>query len=110
MILVITKKATQEELQKMAEDFGGEYIKIVVDLQQEILAGGGERHVEAEQVLLEKGSKQKNLWGGGIDPKTKTIDYNSMINIRVSQNNPSRDILSPVLRKKFDEIVKKLLI
>lgn len=110
MILIIQKKATQEELEKMAEDFEGEYIKVVADIEREILAGGGERHVDAEQILLKDGSKQENLWGGGIDPKTKTSDYNSMINLRISQDNPSRDILSSDVRKKFDEIIKKLLI
>lgn len=110
MILVITKKATSEELKQMAEDFGGDYIKVVVDTEQEILAGGGERHFDAEQILLKNGSRQENLWGGGIDVKTKTIDYNSMINLRPRDDNNSRDILSLDIRKIFDAIVKKLLL
>lgn len=110
MTLIITKKATKEELQKMAEDFGGDYIKVVVDIERRILAGGGERHVDAEQVLLKDGSKQINLWGGGIDAKTKEIDYNSMINLRPSQGNPSRDVLSSDIQKDFDKIVKDLLL
>ncbi len=109
MIVILKKKATKEELEKMAEDFGGDYIKVVIDVEQEILAGGGERHVDAEQVLLEYGSQQKNLWGGGIDPKTKLIDYNSMINVRASMN-ASRDILSEEIRKRFDIIVQSLLL
>lgn len=109
MILVIKKKATEEELGKMAEDFGGDYIKVVVDVEKGVLAGGGERHVDAEQILLGEGSLQENLWGGGIDPKTKTTDYNSMINLRPSKN-PSRDILSEEIREKFDRIVKDLLL
>lgn len=110
MILIITKKATKEELEKMAEDFGGDYIKVVVDVEREILAGGGERHVDAEQLLLKDGSKQHNLWGGGLDPKTKQIDYNSMINLRPSQGNPSRDVLSSDIQKDFAKIVKDLLL
>lgn len=109
MILIIVKKATQNEIQKMAKDFDG-YIKVVVDIEQEILAGGGERHVDAEQKLLKFGSKQKNLWGGGLDLETKEIDYNSVINLRIVDNNPSRDILSFEIRKKFDKIVKQLLL
>ncbi len=110
MLLVITDHATKEEIEKMAEDFGGDYIKVVVDVEREILAGGGERHVDAEQVLLKDGSRQHNLWGGGIDPKTKQIDYNSMINLRPSDSNPSRDILSGATRKKFDIILKELML
>lgn len=107
MLLLIQKKALQEEIKKMARDYAG-YIKLTVDVEQEILAGGGERHFDGEQLLLREGSKQENLWGGGIDWETKEIDYNSIINLRPQQNNPSRDILSKDIRDKFDNIVKKL--
>lgn len=109
MIVIIRKKATEEELQKMAEDFSG-YIKVVVDIERGILAGGGKRHVDAEQLLLKDDSKQQNLWGGGFDLESQEIDYNSMINIRPAQGNMSRDIMFQEIREKFDEIVKKLLL
>jgi len=109
MLLTINKKATQGEIKKMAEDFDG-YIKVVVDLQLKILAGGGKRHVEGEQKLLNDGSKQQNLWGGGVDLETKEIDYNSIINLRPSEDNPSRDIMSSEIRKEFDRIVKDLIL
>lgn len=48
MLLTINKKATEEEIKKMAEDWDG-FIKVVIDIKQEILAGGGKRHVEGEQ-------------------------------------------------------------
>lgn len=109
MILVITKKATSEELKQMAEDLHG-YIKVVVDIERGILAGGGKKHMDTEQVLLENGSKQENLWGGGLDLESSEIDYNSMINIRPSQKNFSRDIMSESIRAEFDTIVKNLLV
>lgn len=109
MFLIIRKKAAPEEIAKMAQDYQG-YIKIVVDVERGILTGGGERHYEDEQLLLKDGSKQENLWGGGIDWDSKEIDYNSIINLRPSQNNPSRDILSQEVREKFDKIVKDLLL
>lgn len=109
MILIIDKKATDEQMKKMAEDFNNLYIKVCVDIERGILAGGGERHYDAEQMLLEDGSRQEAIWGGGIDAKTYEIDYNSMINIRPRQGNLSRDILDSTVRKKFDEIVRKLL-
>lgn len=110
MILILKKKVTREEINKVAEDFGGIYIKVVVDIDREILAAGGERHYDAEQMLLENGSRQEDLWGGGVDVKTCEIDYNSMINLRPKQDNSSRDILSSKIRQKFDKIVRKLLI
>lgn len=109
MLLIIKKRAMASEIQKMQEDFNG-YIKLVVDVEREILTGGGERHFEGEQKLLEDGSKQSNLWGGGIDWATKEVDYNSIINLRPNQDNPSRDIMSIGIRKKFDKIVKELLL
>ena len=108
MLLLIRKKATKKELDKLAKHFKG-YIKIVVDIEKEILAAGADRHFDEEKALLEEGSKQKDLWGGGYDLETKEIDYNSVINLRSSQDNPSRDILSQEVREKFDKIVKKLL-
>lgn len=107
MILIIRNKATKEEIKKMAEDFDG-YIKVVVDTEKGILAGGGKKHVDAEQMLLSDGSKQEYLWGGGYDLDTGDIDYNSMINIRPSWGNFSREIMSMDVRKDFDAIVKVL--
>jgi len=107
MLLFIRSHATPEEIQQMAEDFGG-YLKVVVDVQRNILVGGGKRHVDAEQMLLSDGSKQEDLWGGGWDSDTKEIDYNSMINLRPSQENPSRDILSVIVRDQFVRIIRSL--
>ena len=109
MNLIIRGKATKIELQQLAKHFDG-YIKIVVDVEKGILAGGADRHFDEEKVLLEDGSKQENLWGGGFDVQTKEIDYNSIINLRPNQENPSRDILSREVRQEFDNIVKKFLL
>ncbi|EKD62702.1 MAG: hypothetical protein ACD_52C00087G0006 [uncultured bacterium] len=109
MLLIIKKKATKDQIKNMAQDFDG-YIKVVVDVDQEMLAGGGQRHFEGEQKLLQEGSRQENLWGGGIDLESREIDYNSIINLRPNRNNPGRDIMSADIRKKFDMIVKELLL
>lgn len=108
MLLIITKKATKKEIQQVSEDLDG-YIKIVADVGRKMLTAGGLRHVEGEQKLLEDGSKQEDLWGGGLDLETNEIDYNSVINLRPSQKNPSRDILSEEVRIKFNDIVRSLL-
>lgn len=62
MLLIIRKKATDDEIKKMSEDYQG-YIKLVIDIERKILTGGGERHFDGEQLLLKNGSKQKNLLG-----------------------------------------------
>ena len=107
-IIIRDRKATQKQLDKMSYELGN-YVKVVVDVEKGILAGGGGMHYDEEQLLLEYGCEQKNLWGGGVDLITSEIDYNSMINIRPHEN-PSRDILSKDLRKKFKKVVKDLLL
>ncbi|KKQ74348.1 MAG: hypothetical protein US96_C0034G0009 [Candidatus Woesebacteria bacterium GW2011_GWB1_38_5b] len=108
MIIILKKRATKDDIKKMSEDFDG-YIKLVVDIEKEILAGGGERHFEAEQKLINDGSHQTSLWGGGLDWDTREIDSNSILNLRPGVN-PSRDILSEIIRKKFDKIVEDILL
>lgn len=109
IIILRDKKATKEQLDKMSYELDN-YIKVAVDVEKRILAGGGGMHYDEEQLLLEYGCQQKNLWGGGIDFTTNGIDYNSMINVRPSQDNPSREILSEEIRKKFKKIVEDLLL
>lgn len=108
-IILRDKKATKKELGEMSYELG-KYIKVVVDIEKGILAGGGSMHYDEERLLLEYGCEQKNLWGGGIDFTTNEVDYNSMINVRPNQENPSRDILSEEIRAKFKKIVEDLLL
>ena len=107
-VLTLTQKATPEEIKLVSEHFHG-FIKVVVDVENGILCAGADRHVDEEQELLKSGSKQSNLWGGGLDLESGEIDYNSMINLRPNQDNPSRDVMSKEIREKFDEIVTKIL-
>lgn len=109
MLLLIRKPATPEQIAEMAKDYDG-YIKVVIDIERGITTGGGRMHVDGEQALLAEGSKQKHLWGGGIDWETKEVDYNSMINLRPRDGNPSRDILSLEIRQQFDTIVQRSLL
>lgn len=108
MIIFLERKATKKQIKQLAEHFNG-YIKVVVDIEKKMLAGGTDRHFDQEQDLLRKGSKQEDLWGGGVDIETKEIDYNSIINLRPNQDNPSRDILSKDIRLKFNKIIRKLI-
>ncbi|MFZ5845325.1 MAG: DUF5674 family protein [Patescibacteria group bacterium] len=108
MLLILTKPATESQVAQMAEVFSG-YIKLVVDVDRRVLAGGGRRHYEGEQKLLELGANQHDLWGGGLDLISGEVDYNSIINLRPSDNNPSREILSVETREKFAKIVKRLI-
>ena len=104
-ILKIDNFPTEEEIQELSEEFGG-YIKLVADVDQEILYGGSRLHADIEKILIDSGSLQKNIWGGGIDLKFKTIECSAVANIR-PESNPSTEILDPIVREKFIKIVKK---
>ncbi len=105
MIVTTTAPYTREEIEKLKEQFGT-YIKTVIDMKQKICSAGCDRHFDSEQVLLESGSLQSDVWGGGVDLETKIIDYNSFINIRPADNNLSNEIQDGAIRdtyKKFTE-------
>lgn len=108
MIHILTQKIMSQQLREVSQDLE-DYIKFVVDIEQEILAAGGEKHVECEEALLKNGSKQSNLWGGGWDLETNELDFDSMINIRPTVGNSSREVLSQEIRDKMLKVVDKLL-
>ncbi|MDQ3098270.1 MAG: DUF5674 family protein [bacterium] len=108
MLIKLESKVTEEQLKEAAIDLDG-YVKFVVDLERNVMTIGGLRHVDGEQLLLDEGSKQYDLWGGGYDMQSGGIDYDSMINIRPRQDNPSRDVRSEEIRKKIDSILEAFL-
>lgn len=105
MIITKTKPYTKEEIEKLREIFDV-YIKTVIDIKKKICCAGMDRHFEGEKILLNQGSAQFDIWGGGIDLQTKIIDYNSFINIRPSQKNPSNEILDPKIRKLYKGLTR----
>jgi len=104
-ILRIDDFPTHQELEKLKEEFG-EYIKLVADIDKEILYGGSRLHADIEKILIDSKSLQKNIWGGGIDLKKKLIDCRAVANIRPGLNR-SIEILDPITRDKFIKIIKK---
>lgn len=111
-IKIINKKISDSELREIAKDFYGEMIKGVVDIEREILAMGGEYHMDANIVLTENGSEQKNVWGfnwyfdkDGND----RIEFISLINIRPLQGNRVMEVQDTVLRDKMKSVILKYL-
>ncbi|MDK3159240.1 DUF5674 family protein [Kamptonema cortianum] len=108
MIYLIQAHATKEQIEEMLETLSS-YIKLAVDIERGILAGGGEYHADCEAVLLENGSKQVDIWGADWYPLTQEVGYESLINIRPRQNNRSMEIQDPVIREQVAQIVQQLL-
>jgi len=109
-MLIITDKISLKELKRMAEELFGNMVKAVVDVDKKILAVDGELHADEEALLLENGSKQENLWGINIYPdmpENEWIEYDSMINLRPSQDNRTRGVDNSEIRQKIREIVSE---
>ena len=108
---IITEFLTMNELRQMAESRFGEMVKAVVDVDRSLLAVDAELHSDLEALLLENGSRQKDLWGINLYPELQQgedyIEFDSMINMRPSQGNRSRGVEDGELRKKIAEIVGK---
>lgn len=105
MIITKIRPYTKKEVTKLSEQFDS-YIKTVIDINQRICSAGMDRHFEGEEILLSQGSKQSNIWGGGIDLETNVVDFNSFINIRPNDNNSSNEIQDSNIRKKYEELTR----
>jgi len=109
-MLIIDKFINNKDLTEIAKVIFGDMVKGVVDIEKEIIAIDAELHSDLEAFLLEKNSKQENLWGINLYPEIEGddfLEFDSMINIRPSQNNRSRNVDNEEIRKKITEIVKK---
>lgn len=108
MIIIISKGSlNKKDFERARKDYGS-YVKLTIDLEREIVALGGEYHADAEKMLLEKGSQQKDIWGGGLNLETKKLETNAIINLKAGIND-STEIMENLKREKFLEIAKRFL-
>lgn len=99
------------EVVTAAGDGPGGMAKIVVDVGRGVLALGGELHADGEQVLLDDGSRQEDLWGANVYPGKTGVDqleYTSLINIRPRQGNRSTVIADAGVRDRVRDVVQRL--
>ena len=100
---------TLSELNDMAASMYGNMVKAVVDVERGVLIVDSELHVDQEQLLLEQGSNQKDLWGINLYPQKfgsdGFIEFDSMINIRPRQQNMSRGVENEEIKKCIIDLV-----
>jgi hypothetical protein len=108
MIHIIRDHATKEQIQEMVEMLQT-YVKLAVDIERGILAGGGAMHADCEAVLLEDGSQQEFIWGADWNPATQEVTFESLVNIRPRQNNRSLELQDLGLRAQVEQITRNLL-
>lgn len=107
-IYLIRDRATKEQIDKMLQTLGT-YIKLAVDIERGVLAGGGVYHADCESILLEDGSEQQNIWGADWNPETQEVAYEALINIRPRQNNRSMVIADQKIKEQVAQIAHKIL-
>lgn len=107
-IHIIRTTATPEQIGEMRQVFE-EFIKLALDIERQILAGGGSRHADCENFLLQDGSKQQNIWGADWYPESSEVRFDALINIRPNQNNPAMTILDAAIRDMVEKIARRLL-
>jgi len=112
-IKIIKKPINKQELKTFLGNPFDDMVKFVVDVKQGILALGGEMHADCEEVLLNSGSHQQDLWGANIYPNKfakERIEYTSLINIRPSANNHDMYIQNQAIRDQVKQIAEKLIL
>ena len=112
-IKIIKNPITRAELRWIAKERFGDLVKGAVDIEQEIVAVGGELHIDEEVALIEnEGSKQNNVWGINLYPEKEGegfIEFDSMINIKPNFNNRTRGIDDPVIKERIVDVVNKFI-
>ena len=111
-MFVLNSPISRVQLKEYAANTFGDMIKCVADVDKGLLAIDADLHADLERLLLENGSQQTSLWGFNLYPDETGedfIEYDSLINIRSWQGNPSRDVLDQEVRGKIVNIVDKFI-
>ena len=110
---ILERPVSREELKAIAQNTFGDMVKCVADIRRGLLAIDADLHADLEALLLQNGSSQEDLWGFNLwveEEGEDFIEFDSLINIRSWQNNPSRDILNPDVRNSIKSITAKQII
>jgi len=113
MIKVIDKKIDINILKEICDAHFKTMVKFVVDIKLKKMGVGGELHSDAEELLINEGSNQEDIWGANLYPyksEDERLEYTSLINIRPGQGNLSMEIENESLRGKNKKMTKQLLL
>ena len=112
IVIVRDSRIEPAELRRLVLLFFEDMVKYVVDVERGVLGLGGDMHADAEQLLLEDGSRQADLWGANYYPgrgREGCIEYTSLINIRPAAGNRSMEIQDPVVRERVQALTWALV-
>jgi hypothetical protein len=112
IVIVRDSRIESAELRRLVLLFFEDMVKYVVDVERGVIGLGGDMHADAEQLLLEDGSRQADLWGANYYPgrgREGCIEYTSLINIRPAAGNRSMEIQDPVVRERVQALTWALV-
>ena len=110
---LITEPLSKPELRELCAVYFKTFVKFVADIEQGIMAVGGELHADGEALLIEQDSKQSNLWGANFypgKPPIERLEYTALINIRPRDENFGMEISDLAIQSKVKELAEKLLL
>ena len=110
---ILTHQIHLADIEKWDDNPFEDMIKAVADIDKRLIAIGGELHSDLEQMLLDNGSDQKNLYGFNIYFDGE-IEYDSMINPPRNREagypRVGRYVADPVAREKIKEVVDEWIV
>ena len=103
-ILILTRRIDPEELRRLIREGFRDMVKYVADIERGVIAIGGNLHTDAEELLLQGGSRQADLWGANYYPgrgREACVEFSSLINIRPAQGNPGMEVEDVSVRERI---------
>ncbi|MGB2762111.1 MAG: DUF5674 family protein [Minisyncoccales bacterium] len=113
-IKIVKDSINKKELIDITRGQFGNLVKAAVDIEQEIMAVGGEMHADEEVALMEQeNSKREHTWCINLYPEKsgeELIEFDSINNIKPFYDNRSRDVENPKTKEEIKVIVNKLVV
>jgi hypothetical protein len=112
-IKIVKKPISRTELEQIAKEGFGDMTKAVVDVGKNIMAVGGELHMDELETLLEKeNSLHQNIWGVNLYPGKSGadfIEFDPMVNLKPAFGNRVRGVDDLEIQKRIIEIIANLI-
>jgi hypothetical protein len=111
-ILILDRRISPDALRTLVAHWFTDMVKYVVDVDRGRIAVGGELHADAEQVLLDAGSRQQDLWGANYYPgrgREGCVEFTSLINISPARGNRGMEVADPALRARIQALTWALV-
>lgn len=111
-MIIVREPIDAAVLTAFAKEKGWRMVKLVVDIEKDILAYGSDLHADMEEALRDDGSQDKYLWGINYfpgRPPGERVEYTAMMNMRPFLDHLSQEIQFPEVRERVQAVLVKLI-